>query len=156
MATLAFRSNTDCEAYQTLFDMNQWDNLIQQFKQELYGLYGMTHEPLLSIYLQAGLSALKTSFCYEEECTKEDPLSQSMVRQLAEPLPFAKHIRSKLVCYVSKELMNEDNPPLVLPNGYVYSRMAMEEMATRNEGRIVCPRTGYECTISDLSKAFIC
>ena len=60
-------------------------------------------------------------FCYEEECTKDDPLSQEVIRTLAEPLPFAKHIHSKLVCYISKEPMNEDNPPLVLPNGYVYS-----------------------------------
>lgn len=61
------------------------------------------------------------SFCYEEGCTKEDPLSQEIIRNLAEPLPFAKHIHSKLVCFITKELMNEDNPPLVLPNGYVYS-----------------------------------
>ena len=60
-------------------------------------------------------------FCYEEGCTKEDPLSQDIIRKLAEPLPFAKHIHSKLVCYITKEPMNDDNPPLVLPNGYVYS-----------------------------------
>lgn len=64
-------------------------------------------------------------FCYEDGCTKEDPLSQLTFRQLAEPLPFAKHIHSKLVCFISKELMNEDNPPLVLPNGYVYSKKVL-------------------------------
>lgn len=67
------------------------------------------------------LTSFPSRFCYEEGCTKEDPLSQEIIRKLAEPLPFAKHIHSKLVCYISKELMNEDNPPLVLPNGYVYS-----------------------------------
>lgn len=60
-------------------------------------------------------------FCYEEGCTKEDPLSQEIIRKLADPLPFAKHIHSKLVCYITKEPMNDNNPPLVLPNGYVYS-----------------------------------
>jgi hypothetical protein len=49
-------------------------------------------------------------------------VSQETFRKLAEQHPFAKHFHSKLVCYISKELMNEDNPPLVLPNGYVYSR----------------------------------
>ena len=70
---------------------------------------------------QIPLTLIPSRFCYEEGCTKEDPLSQENIRKLAEPLPFAKHIHSKLVCYISKELMNEDNPPLVLPNGYVYS-----------------------------------
>lgn len=70
---------------------------------------------------QIPLTSIPSRFCYEEGCTKEDPLSQENIRKLAEPLPFAKHIHSKLVCYISKELMNEDNPPLVLPNGYVYS-----------------------------------
>lgn len=155
MATLAFKSNTDCAGYKILFDPQQWDNLTQEFKQEFYKLYGMTHEPLLNIHLQAGLSALKTPFCYEEGCTKEDPLSQDIIRKLAEPLPFAKHIHSKLVCYITKEPMNDDNPPLVLPNGYVYSSKAMEQMAMRNQGKITCPRTGVVCNFQDLSKAYI-
>ncbi|XP_024383272.1 protein MAEA homolog [Physcomitrium patens] len=155
MATLAFKSNTDCAAYKILFDTQQWDNLTQEFKQEFYKLYGMTHEPLLNIHLQAGLSALKTPFCYEEGCTKEDPLSQEIIRKLADPLPFAKHIHSKLVCYITKEPMNDNNPPLVLPNGYVYSTKAMEQMAMRNQGKIVCPRTGAVYNFSELAKAYI-
>lgn len=155
MATLAFKSNTDCVGYKVLFDGKQWDNLIQEFKQEFCKLYGMMLEPLLSIYLQAGLSALKTPFCYEDGCTKEDPLCQETFRQLALPLPFSKHVRSKLVCYITKELMDEDNPPMVLPNGYVYSRKVLEEMAMSNNGKITCPRTGYVCTMNELSKAYI-
>jgi macrophage erythroblast attacher len=59
------------------------------------------------------------------------------------------------VCYISKELMNEDNPPLVLPNGYVYSRKALEEMAKTNQGKITCPRTNQVCNFSDLARAYI-
>ncbi|KAL9268988.1 MAEA-like protein [Drosera capensis] len=62
VATLAFKSNTECATYKVLFDTKQWDYLVQQFKQEFYRLYGMTQEPLLNIYLQAGLSALKTPY----------------------------------------------------------------------------------------------
>ncbi|XP_057866659.2 protein MAEA homolog [Cryptomeria japonica] len=155
MATLAFKSNTDCATYKILFDAKQWDDLVQLFKQEFCKLYGMTLQPLLNIYLQAGLTALKTPFCYEENCTKEDPLSQADFRNLASSLPFSKHIHSKLVCYISKELMDEHNPPLVLPNGYVYSTKALEEMAKRNNGKVTCPRTGLVCNLTDLQKAFI-
>lgn len=60
-------------------------------------------------------------YCYEDDCTKEDPLSQEGFRKLAMPLPYSKQHHSKLVCYITKELMDTENPPQVLPNGYVYS-----------------------------------
>ncbi|KAK4480463.1 hypothetical protein RD792_013536 [Penstemon davidsonii] len=155
MATLAFRSNTECGTYKVLFEAKQWDFLVDQFKQEFCRLYGMTLEPLLNIYLQAGLSALKTPFCYRDDCSKEDPLSQEGFRKLALPLPYSKQHHSKLVCYITKELMDADNPPLVLPNGYVYSTKALKDMAKQNGDQITCPRTGYKCNYTDTLKAYI-
>ncbi|KAA8534296.1 hypothetical protein F0562_031813 [Nyssa sinensis] len=152
---LAFKSSTECATYKVLFETKQWDYLVDQFKQEFCRLYGMTLEPLLNIYLQAGLSALKTPFCYEDDCTKEDPLSQESFRNLALQLPFSKQHHSKLVCYITKELMDTENPPLVLPNGYVYSTKALEEMAAKNNGKITCPRTGSVYNYSAVVKAYI-
>ncbi|KAL8518263.1 hypothetical protein ACS0TY_009578 [Phlomoides rotata] len=155
VATLAFKSNTECPIYKVLFEEKQWEFLVDQFKQEFCRLYGMTLEPLLNIYLQAGLSALKTPFCYEDDCTKEDPLSQESFRKLAQPLPYSKQHHSKLVCFITKELMDTENPPLVLPNGYVYSTKALEEMAKQNHGKITCPRTGLVCDYTEVVKAYI-
>ncbi|XP_062230833.1 protein MAEA homolog [Phragmites australis] len=154
-ATLVFRSSTNCATYKILFDQNRWDHLVDQFKQEFCKLYGMTSEPLLNIYLQAGLTALKTPFCSEGNCPKEDPLSLDGFRKLAEPLPFSKQHHSKLVCYITKELMDTENPPRVLPNGYVYSEKALEEMSKKNDGNITCPRTGDVCKFEDCVRAFI-
>ncbi|KAH7537330.1 hypothetical protein FEM48_Zijuj03G0081100 [Ziziphus jujuba var. spinosa] len=153
--TLAYKSTTECATYKVLFEPTQWDHLVDLFKQEFCKLYGMTLEPLLNIYLQAGLSALKTPYCYEDDCTKEDPLSQESFRKLALPLPYSKQHHSKLVCYITKELMDTENPPQVLPNGYVYSTKALEEMAKKNDGKITCPRTGFVCNYKDLVKAYI-
>ncbi|KAF3578644.1 hypothetical protein DY000_02032655 [Brassica cretica] len=155
LATLAFKSTTECPKYKALFEPQQWDVLVHQFKQEFCKLYGMTMEPLLNIYLQAGLTALKTPYSFEEGCTKEDPLSQESFRKLALPLPYSKQEHSKLVCYISKELMDTENPPQVLPNGYVYSTKALKEMADKNKGEIKCPRTGFVCNHTDLVKAYI-
>ncbi|KAJ8493370.1 hypothetical protein OPV22_015091 [Ensete ventricosum] len=155
VATLAFRHDTECSTYRVLFEPTRWDCLVEQFKQEFCRLFGMTNEPLLNIYLQAGLTALKTPLCCKEACSKEDPLSQEGFRRLAEPLPFSKLHHSKLVCYITKELMDHENPPLVLPNGYVYSTKALEEMASKKEGKITCPRTGEVCNFTDLTKAYI-
>ncbi|KAG8067261.1 hypothetical protein GUJ93_ZPchr0005g15727 [Zizania palustris] len=154
-ATLVFRSSTNCAPYKVLFEQNQWDCLVDQFKQEFYKLYGMTLEPLLNIYMQAGLTALKTPLCLENNCPKEDPLSQDGFRKLAEPLPFSKQHHSKLVCYITKELMDTENPPLVFPNGYVYSTKALDQMAKKNGSKVTCPRTGDVCNFTDLVKAYI-
>ncbi|GAQ85907.1 LisH dimerisation motif containing protein [Klebsormidium nitens] len=155
MATLAFKKDTDCPSYRVLFDCGQWDRLIDEFKRENYKLNCMTPDSLLSIHLRAGLSALKTPFCYEEGCSKEDPLSQASFRALAEGLPFSKQTHSKLVCSITHDVMDADNPPLVLPNGCLYSRRAMEAMAEKHHGEITCPKTGFKCDFSDLSKAYI-
>ncbi|CAL4902809.1 unnamed protein product [Urochloa decumbens] len=155
-ATLVFRSNTNCAPYKILFEQDRWDFLVDVFKQDFCKLYGMTLEPLLNIYLQAGLTALKTPFCFEGRCCpKEDPLSLEGFKKLAEPLPFSKQHHSKLVCYITKELMDTENPPRVLPNGYVYSEKALQEMAKKNDGKITCPRTGEVCDFSECVRAFI-
>ena len=62
-------------------------------------------------------------------------------QDLAEGLPWAKHVHSKLVCAVTREVMNEHNPPMVLPNGAVYSQKAIEQLASA-KGVFMCPHTG--------------
>ncbi|KAF9676755.1 hypothetical protein SADUNF_Sadunf08G0035900 [Salix dunnii] len=130
-AIVAFKGNPECAVYKIFFEPKQWDYLVEQFKQEF------------------------CSYCYEDDCTKEDPLSQESFRKLASPLPYSKQHHSKLVCYITKELMDTENPPQVLPNGYVYSTKALEEMAKRNGGKITCPRTGLVCNYLQLVKAYI-
>ena len=37
--------------------------------------------------------------------------------------------------------MDDSNPPMVLPNGYVYGLRSLEEAAFRNSGMVQCPRS---------------
>jgi hypothetical protein len=89
--------------------------------------------------LQAGLTALKCPLSFEEGCTKEDPLHLPEMKALAKNLPWAKHVTSKLVCSVTLSVMDDSNPPWVLPNGYVYSWQGLQQLERENFGRIVCP-----------------
>ena len=79
----------------------------------------LLHSTCCSSSMQAGLSALKTPLSLEPGCCREDPLHLPAFRTLAEGLPFAKHVHSKLICAISHTLMNEHNPPAALPNGCV-------------------------------------
>jgi hypothetical protein len=63
-------------------------------------------------------------------------------QKLAEGLPWSKHVHSKLVCAITREIMNEHNPPMVLPNGAVYSEKAVQQVASRNHNIFTCPKTG--------------
>ncbi|CAI7898395.1 unnamed protein product [Closterium sp. NIES-54] len=155
LATLALRSSTQCPKYKALFAHSQWDALQQLFHRTACDLHGLPHPPLLHIYMQAGLSVLKTPLSYEPGCPKADPLSHASFRHLALPLPLSKRNHSQLVCRISHRVMDYHNPPLVLPNGYVYSKQAMEEMARRSNGLVTCPRSGETYHYSQLVKAFI-
>lgn len=46
---------------------------------------------------------------------------------LAADLPYAKHVHSQLMCSITKEIMDEHNAPVVLPNGTVYSEKAIDQ-----------------------------
>ena len=43
--------------------------------------------------------------------------------------------------------MDDNNPPMALPNGHVYSQAALRAMAAASGGRVTCPRTGFACDI---------
>lgn len=103
----------------------------------------------------AGLSALKTPESYRAGCNAEDPLHLPAFQKLAEGLPFAKHVLSKLVCAVTRKIMTDSNPPMVLPNGYVYSQEGVELLAARNGGNVVCPKTQQACSLEEVRRAFI-
>jgi macrophage erythroblast attacher len=72
----------------------------------------------LEVHLQAGLAALNTPLSYQDGCGREDPLHLPAFQKLAQGLPSAKHVKSKLICSATRETMDEANPPLVLPNGW--------------------------------------
>lgn len=68
-------------------------------------------------------SMLTSSQCYKEDGTSKNPdcpVCSKSLNKLAQPLPMAHCANSRLVCKISGEVMNENNPPMMLPNGYVY------------------------------------
>jgi macrophage erythroblast attacher len=111
-----------------------------------------THKHKLT---QAGLVALKNTPS-TASASRQDPLSHPDFAALASHLPAAKHVHSKLICAITREIMSDANPPLVLPNGYVYSQGGCEALAAAHGGgRVVCPRTGAEYGLEEARRAYI-
>ncbi|EIN08394.1 hypothetical protein PUNSTDRAFT_52824 [Punctularia strigosozonata HHB-11173 SS5] len=156
LGLLAFPPATTCGPYKRLYDPSRWDVLVQSFRTAIYTLNTLPSEPLLNLSMYAGLSALKLPACYDEHMKSVDcPVCDPALGQLAKEVPASHHVNSSIVCSITGKIMDEDNMPMALPNGYVYSKEALQEMAAKNDGQVTCPRTGYTCDFSDLRKVFI-
>ena len=92
----------------------------------------------INIVLQSGLAALKTPQCYKHhfmlqglhmttplpltlsgvsEKNPECPVCEPHLNTLAHNLPMAHCSQSRLVCTMSGTALNENNQPMMLPNG---------------------------------------
>lgn len=119
-----------------------WSDLATLFVREACRCYGLQQSSMLDIFVQAGLIALKDPVSEGSSASPEDPMRYPECQQLAYKLPRTKRTRSRVICPITKKIMDEDNPPLVLGNGRVYSREAMEAMARENNGKVRCVKTG--------------
>ncbi|CAG8556075.1 200_t:CDS:2 [Funneliformis mosseae] len=156
MTLLAFQPGTKCLPYKKLYDASRWDALISQFRADNFALNSLTSQPLLTVTLQAGLSALKTPMCCQPDNKNINcPVcSPDTLGLLAQNLPLSHHVNSTIVCRLSGEIIDEDNPPMSLPNGYVYSLKALQDMYNKS-GQIKCPRTEDVYDFSQLKKVYI-
>jgi macrophage erythroblast attacher len=131
-------------------------DLIGMFRKEYLDLHCVAEKPQLISNIQAGLSALKTPICgLNGDLNINCPVCVPPYTELANGLPFSHHENSAIVCRITGEVMNENNPPLVLPNGHVYSEKALRSMAHSSHGVVTCLRTGQSFDISEAKKVFI-
>ncbi|KUF80919.1 Macrophage erythroblast attacher [Phytophthora nicotianae] len=84
------------------------------------------------------------------------PACSEVGSQLCTGLPFAYHPHSRLVCRVTQSVMDEHNPPLVLPNGRVYSKRGIELLTQRSsDGTIKCVDTQDVFSPTDVKPVYI-
>lgn len=89
----------DVEPYKSLFDIARWDDLVINFRMENYRLFQLSSQSVLSVVVQAGLSALKTPQCYSTNNKNENcPVCQPNLNRIAENLPFSHCAQSRLIC----------------------------------------------------------
>lgn len=89
------------------------------------------------------------------EKNPECPVCEPHLNTLAHTLPFAHCSQSRLVCTISGAALNENNQPMMLPNGHVYGERALEAQARQNEGQVICPRTKEIYSFKDAEKVYI-
>eukprot|EP00041_Stephanoeca_diplocostata_P038482 m.1519052 g.1519052 ORF g.1519052 m.1519052 type:complete len:387 (+) comp25223_c0_seq3:165-1325(+) len=156
MSLLVFARQPLHDKHKEYFDENRWETLVQQFRRNNFALHSLSGQSVLEVTLQAGLSSLKNSACLEpDEKNADCPVCSTNMNALAQPLPFAHHTNSRLVCHMSGAIMDEDNPPMMLPNGFVYSRDALVDMSKARGGVVTCPRSHKTYAFSDVVRVYI-
>lgn len=155
---LCFPASTTCKPYKRLYDVARWANLVASFRKAVYELHALPPQPLLAYAVHAGLSSLKVPACGAHESANVDcPVcDRQALGGLAHEVPSSHQVNSTIVCKISGKVMDGDNGPLAFPvSGMVYSREALEEMASKNNGEVTCPRTGEKVQFTELRKVFI-
>lgn len=156
MALLAYDSSTACEPYKDMYGEHKWKELENAFKDDNYRLHGLTRESTIEILLKAGLSSLKTRKCGKDPGRNPNcPTCVEPYLSLAHRLPRSRHENSVLVCSISGQIMDENDPPMAMPNGNVYSYAALRALADENDGIVKDPQNGDEANFSELRKCFI-
>lgn len=150
---LAIPASTEIKSYRDEYAMNEKRQACAKaFKTVFEALYKMPSNPPLVTLVSAGLSAMKTRSCGRPESLHPDcPVCNGPFamrpRQLDLPphiiklhpelacirfdgfaaeLPYAHHQTTKLVCRITGLPMDENNPPMVLPNGQAYSQKVLK------------------------------
>ena len=156
--------------YAPLFEAGQWSRLADLFWEEMLRLHGLPAHSLLTMHLHAGLAALNSpppaapagraaAAAAPPPGRTSDPLALPLFQKMAAGLPRAKRERSRLVCGITGFLVDEDNPPMVLSNGQVYSKGGLDAIARHSEQEgglvVTCPRTGDVCPLGTAVRAFL-
>uniref|UniRef100_A0A671NE75 E3 ubiquitin-protein transferase MAEA n=1 Tax=Sinocyclocheilus anshuiensis TaxID=1608454 RepID=A0A671NE75_9TELE len=113
-------------------------------------------EQLRVYHYPAGRAVCHQNPCYKDDGTSKNPdcpVCSKSLNKLAQPLPMAHCANSRLVCKISGEVMNENNPPMMLPNGYVYGYNSL--LSIRQDDKVVCPRTKEVFNFSQAEKVYI-
>lgn len=78
-----------------------------------------------------------------------------LLGSLAQQVPHSHHTNSSIVCKISGNVL-KDGEMLAFPNGRVYSKSALHDMAQKDTQNLVtCPRDGTTVHYSKLRKVFV-
>eukprot|EP01060_Flectonema_neradi_P038174 TRINITY_DN7941_c0_g1_i1.p1 TRINITY_DN7941_c0_g1~~TRINITY_DN7941_c0_g1_i1.p1 ORF type:complete len:391 (+),score=47.41 TRINITY_DN7941_c0_g1_i1:104-1174(+) len=133
-------------------DPEKWAQLSEQFVSSYLRVCYIPETPLFLQCLQAGLLCLNTSKV--SSLSVSDPLSNSLFASLAEGLPCMTRKNSVLLCRITGEVMDDNNPPTVTPQGYVYSEAGIEQSVGSGD-TFTCPQTGSQHPVQSLRKVFV-
>lgn len=131
------------------------DWIVRRAHEVLLDFYCFSPHTSFQLLVNAGISVIKTHHCFDSKSQHRDcAVCHPLINQLAVRLPFGRHDHSVLTCFQTGLPMDEHNPPMSLPNGYVYSQQGITEL-TDTSGMVTCPRSGEKFESSQVQRVYI-
>ncbi|OEH75505.1 macrophage erythroblast attacher [Cyclospora cayetanensis] len=93
--------------------------LVALFLRTSAAVLGMSRVPLLAPLVFSGLCVVKSGSC---------PACLPELSKAVESLPMPHRMRSNVICSVTGEPMDEDNPPMASPDGYLISKKGLVQL----------------------------
>ena len=165
MGFLVFVGMTDSPTLQQFRGEDRYRYLIDQFLKIFFNLYGLPDTALLSIAVASGLHAISTPVCQSHShqsssqsnnsANTDCPSCNPDLKEAVKSIPLPNRPTSSLVCPVTRKPIDEDNPPMALPNGQVYSKAAIDQGSRNAESIFVDPKTGDHVPVADIRRVFI-
>jgi macrophage erythroblast attacher len=172
MSMLAFPNPASCgvSEIEKLFDDASWGDLALDFATAAFSALGFHRHPMLMSMLSIGLAALKTTACGTAGATyglqQNACHSNGMVRLCplcsvdffacsAAATPMLKRSHTLILCPILRCPTTDRNPPLALPNGYVYAAQTVEVMTSDDKSHVLCPLTGSMFAATEVRKVYI-
>lgn len=141
--------------YAAFVSEGRWQHLADLFRKNFCDVYGLPQKPLLEVLLLAGFFALKSPVCEERKsvsCPTCDPDWQPYLKLV----PKVHRVRSVLICPISGDVMDDDNPPMSSPEGHVYSQRVLQRLVEESEdGLVVCPQTKKKFPLEAFQKIYV-
>ncbi|XP_026192103.1 protein fyv10 [Cyclospora cayetanensis] len=142
--------------------------LVALFLRTSAAVLGMSRVPLLAPLVFSGLCVVKSGSCGENASTRQVcrtttacvrfscPACLPELSKAVESLPMPHRMRSNVICSVTGEPMDEDNPPMASPDGYLISKKGLVQLTERSEnGLVVCPKTNNAYPPTTFVRVFI-
>lgn len=153
MLLLVNNKPEEFQEYQQLLSEERWVYLAELFRSEMKKVYGFTTESLIEIYLRCGFICLKSPLCEKEGKAKNCPTCNSELQKLSKCVPYACHSQTSIICRILGTPIDEFNPPVVLPNGQLYSEQGAKKIM--EDGKVKCPVTGSVYSANQITRVFI-
>ncbi|TIC21888.1 hypothetical protein E3Q12_03096 [Wallemia mellicola] len=184
-ALLAFPEDSLVGIYRNLYNQSRWIDLSNMFRDVAFQLYGLSSYPMLHLALSVGLPSLKLPNCTQSQSkqvvknefedlyngttfksTNDENLldnhsvncptcNTDLLGALAKQVPHSHHTNSSIVCKILGKVV-KDGELLAFPNGRVYSKAALHDLAEKDPHSLVkCPRDGTTIHYSKLRKVFV-
>eukprot|EP00924_Labyrinthula_sp_SR-Ha-C_P006318 maker-scaffold_31-snap-gene-3.73-mRNA-1 protein AED:0.01 eAED:0.02 QI:30/0.66/0.7/1/0.88/0.8/10/83/367 len=131
------------------------NELVETFEKVHREYFNLPKTSMFSVLLQVGLTALKSKKCGSPTTDSKNCLAcRPLFKQVTKDLPVAHETQTHLICRLTGEPMDENNPPLALPNGQIFSERGVRTLELPNR-KIKCPVTNKEYRVNELRYVYI-